>query len=455
MQRLAPVSGQRASAALLAVLLMVPVACRPASTVKPASSHTVELSVVDPAFVEREALQHQVEEKFTQSTGIGVRSIAGNESTDGLLAQELELLQPGAPFPDVCSLDNVWAGNLSPYLLDLTPYVPKSLIASYIPEVLKAYQVGGKLVALPQETEFPILYYRTDLLQKYKFKRPPQTWDELEQMALTIQEGERKNGNSDFWGYLWQGAPTETLTCVAQEYQISSGGGRILEENGTVSLNNSQAAKAFTRAARWINWISPPGTTAYLEEDVENVWEEGNGAFARNWAAVGGKAPLPASPLYKKVGVAILPHDPGAQSASTIGGYGYGVSKYSRHPREAAELAQTLTSRAFQALRFERSFAPPAFIDLYSDPAMHRGRLFFQPIKSMLFRSAVARPSAVAGPHYREVSHAYAQGIHSILTHQATAPEALAALGKELGRIMHGETAVHGSSLVSDSRLNR
>ncbi len=445
MPRLAPVTGQQARAVLLAVLLVTSAACQRATAVRTTSYRSVELSVVDPAYVEREALQRQIEEKFTRSTGIAVRSIAGNESSDGLLAQELELLQSGAPVPDVCSLDNVWAGNLGQYLLDLTPYVPKSLIASFIPEVLKAYQVGGNLIALPQETEFPLLYYRTDLLHKYGFKQPPQTWDELEKMALTIQEGERKSGNSNFWGYLWEGAPTETLTCVAQEYQISSGGGRILESDGTASLNNSRAAKAFTRAARWVNWISPPGTTAYLEEDVENVWEEGNGAFARNWTAAKGIAPAPDSFLHGKVGVAVLPHDPGVRPASTIGGWGYGVSKHSKHPREAAQLVQAVTSHSFQAWRFEHSYVPPAFSDLYSDPAMRQGRLFFEPIRSPLFRSAVARPSSVAGVHYTEVSRAYARGIHSILTHQATAPEALAALEKELVNIMHGKSAALGA----------
>lgn len=423
------------------VLLLTLAACRRDSEVKATSAHPVEISIIDPMFVEREKVQRQLEDRFTEASGIRIRSVAGNESTDGLLAQQLELLQSGAPVPDVCYLDNVWAGSLDRYLLDLTPYIPESLKASYIPEVLKAYQARGKLIALPQEIELPVLYYRTDLLHKYGFKGPPKTWDELEQMALKIQTGERSKGNLDFWGYLWEGAASEILTCVAQEYQISSGGGQILENDGSVSLNNPRSAKAFARAARWINWISPPGTVAYQEEDAGNVWEAGNGAFARNWTDAKSFTPASNSPINGKVGVAVLPHDPGAASASTIGGWGYGISKFSRHPREAALLVQALTSRSLQAWRFQHSFVPPAISDLYSDPAMGEVTRFFQPIKSTLFRSAAARPSAVAGTRYMEVSHAYAKGIHSVLTHQATAPEALAALEKELNRIMQRKSA--------------
>ena len=49
--------------------------------------------------------------------------------------------------------------------------------------------MNGRLVALPIFTDAPALYYRTDLLEKYSLE-PPQTWDELEAAAQTIQDGD-------------------------------------------------------------------------------------------------------------------------------------------------------------------------------------------------------------------------------------------------------------------------
>src|SRR5580700_4575679 len=111
----------------------------------------------------------------------------------------------------------------------------------------------------------------TDLLRQYGYRGPPRTWDDLEIMAARIQAGERAKGKKEFWGFVWQGAADEGLTCNALEWQAAEGGGRIIEENQAIRVNNPQTIRAWQRAAHWIGYISPPGVVGYREWDSLNV----------------------------------------------------------------------------------------------------------------------------------------------------------------------------------------
>src|SRR4030095_11483778 len=90
-------------------------------------------------------------------------------------------------------------------------------------------------------------------------------------------------GNRDFWGYVWQGADAESLTCNALEWQVTDGGGRIIEKDRTSSVNNPAAIRAWQRAKRWVGWISPPGVVAYRENDSMSAFDSGTAGFKRLW----------------------------------------------------------------------------------------------------------------------------------------------------------------------------
>src|SRR5260370_11670694 len=139
-------------------------------------------------------------------------------------------------------------------------------------QLLHSYTVDGRVVARPYQVNIGSLEYRTDLLQEYGYDHHPQTWDELEGMAVRIQTGERAKGKKDFWGFVWQGAQAESLTCDALEWQFTAGGGRIVESDRTISVNNPAAMRAWQRARHWIGWISPPSVVAYRERDSMNVF---------------------------------------------------------------------------------------------------------------------------------------------------------------------------------------
>jgi len=194
-------------------------------------------------------------QEFTRKTGIAILDPPVPETLFSSLDPPAQLdllrrvLEEGGPSPDVLGIDVIWPATLADDLIDLRPYFAREL-SLQDPELVSSYTVDGKVVAVPYHTHVGVLAYRTDLLRQYGYSHPPQTWDELESMAARIQAGERAKGRKDFWGYVWQGAATEGLTCNALEWQVAEGGGHIIEEDETISVDNPAAIRAWQRAAR-------------------------------------------------------------------------------------------------------------------------------------------------------------------------------------------------------------
>jgi trehalose/maltose transport system substrate-binding protein len=416
-------------------ILVIFLLCSSVSCSKHSSPEPVTLTYLD---VEWEApdelsgIWHDLQD-FTRQTGIHVKRLPAPDGSLNQLALWKELLQKGSATPDVYSIDVVWSGILSPYLIDLNPYLADDL-ASVPPVVVSSYTVADKLVAVPHHAYIGLLFYRTDLLQRYGYRKPPKTWDELEAMASRIQAGERARGVKDFWGFVWQGATTEDLTCNGLEWQMGNGGGRIIEDDQTITVNNPQTIRAWQRAARWVGSISPRDVTAYAKWDAGNVWAAGKAAFDRGWASDYSMVSLHKPPTgVTRYGVTSVPGG-GDGRADVLGGNGLAVSRFSAHPKEAVELIRFLRQRDVQMLHGTEHSAPPREFQLYELPAVLQMYPQLPDLRQNGGR-VVARPSIVAGQKYEEVTRAYIGALHSVLTGERTAPVAAAELEKELMEI--------------------
>jgi trehalose/maltose transport system substrate-binding protein len=372
-------------------------------------------------------------EAFTRETGIRVRRLPRPEGSLNQLAMWKELLQKGAPTPDVYGIDVIWSGMLNQYLMDLKPYFGSEL-SSEDPVVVASYTVGNKLVAVPRHAYVGVLMYRADLMQRYGYHEPPKSWDELERMATRIQAGERAKGHKDFWGYVWQGGVTEDLTCSGLEWQVSEGGGRIIEDDQTISVNNPRTIRAWQNATRWVGSISPPGVVAFEKWDAENVWTSGQAAFHRAWVSDYSLINVHRPPVdATQYGITSMPGG-SAGRADTLGGNGLAISRTSAHTREALELIRFLMRRDADLMRATAHSEVPKQPELFDLPAILEP--YPQLATSRQQRgSVVARPSVVSGAHYEDVSQAYIRALHSVLIGEKPAPVAAAALEKELVQI--------------------
>ena len=379
----------------------------------------------------RRPLSAEALQEFTRETGILVKHIPGPETAPDQLKLTAGLLKTGAVTPDVYGIDVIWPGILSDYLVDLKPYFASQL-ATEDPVVLANFTVQDRLVAMPFHSNIGIFYYRTDLLEKYGYRLPPKTWDEMEKMAAKIQAGERAQGGKDFWGFVWPGADSEGLTCLGVEWQADEDGGHIIETDGKISVNNANAMRAWERAARWVGTISPPSVTSYQEWDASNAfWITGRAAFFRGWMSDFFLTHPLAVPYRDKSGMTSVPGGRAAR-VSTLGGFGLGVSKTSPHREEAVKLVKFLTERGARLnAQYARSEPPPR-PETYELPTLLKAYASVRKPGEGQGGGVVTRPSNIAGAKYDEVSEAYARAVHAVLTGKARAPQVAADLEKEL-----------------------
>jgi trehalose/maltose transport system substrate-binding protein len=336
-----------------------------------------------------------------------------------------------SPDVDIYQIDTIWPGDLASNLIDLSPYFDQATLSQYFPAMVQNDNVDGKQVAIPWFTDAGLLFYRTDLLQKYGYTDPPTTWADLTAMAKKIQDGERTAGNADFWGYVWQGNAYEGLTCDALEWVYSYNGGTIISPDKVITINNPQAAAALDMAAAWVGTISPPGVTGFAEEDARNMFQAGNAAFMRNWPYAYSLGQAADSPIKGEFDAAPLPAGPGGKPAAALGGWQLAVSAYSEHPDVAADVVKFFTSADEQKVRAIQGSFQPTVMSLYQDSDVIAAVPFFKSLYPV-FMAAVPRPSTATAPNYNKVSTIFFNGVHDVLMGNEDGATAVAKMEADL-----------------------
>jgi trehalose/maltose transport system substrate-binding protein len=397
---------------------------------------SVTLTFLDPDWShdqrERRLQSDAVLEEFTRQTGIRVNHLPAPETNAERVALIHDLFRMGESGPDIYSIDAIWPAMFADQLVDLSPYFQTSALSND-PEVVEDFKINGRLVAVPYRAVVGVLYYRADLLHKYGYAHPPRTWDELETIALHIQQGERASGRKDFWGFVWPGAPAEGLLCNALEWQKSEGGGQIIETDRTISVNNPAAIHSWERARKWVGHISPPDVLSYREWDAINAFaNSGSAAFLRSWTSDYILLHLSSGAVPRSEGITSLPGSEDSRVA-TLGGSGLASSLSSRHRSEALQLIRFLLQKDAQATA--ANSGSPKAQQLYELPILLKAFPNSRQGRPANGAEVVLRPSSMVPSKYDAVANAYVLAVHSVLSSEAEAPVAAAKLENTLKKI--------------------
>jgi multiple sugar transport system substrate-binding protein len=314
----------------------------------------------------------------------------------------VDRLSAGDTSRDIYVLEAIELAELdaSGWLRRLDDYVEKLEIelGDFLPATIQANTVNGHLVALPWLADGGLLYYRRDLLEQHGLQ-PPATWNDLKQAALQIKAEEGLPG-----GFVWQGAPYESLTCNALEF-IWAHGGDVLDERGEAIFDSPQTRAALQEMVDFVTeGASPPGVAEHNEATSLAALGSGEAAFMRNWAYAWERLNGSDSPVSGRIGLAPLP-------VSCLGGLSLALSSHSLHPDESARLMAFLTGYDQQLQIAREGIQPPALETVYHDAEVLAEAPIVRDLHTAL---SVARPRPQS-PAYLEVSEAIYTHVNKML----------------------------------------
>ncbi|MDP9131059.1 MAG: ABC transporter substrate-binding protein [Candidatus Binatota bacterium] len=295
-----------------------------------------------------------------------VREVGPHSSTEfhDLVTQKLRNRDPEM---DVFFMDVIWPGEFAAagWALPLDGFFSAAQQKEFLTAPIAANRYQGRIYGVPLFVDAGMLYFRKDLLAKYRLA-PPRTWPELVDQAKLILAQER---DAYLTGYSAQFKQYEGLVCNLMEF-IMSNGAALWDEQ---ALNSTLASSRATEAVRFvrdqvIRTISHRGVLAYQEPESLALFTQGKALFHRNWPYAWEVANDPQrSKVAGHVGVMPLPSFPGHKSVATLGGWQLGISRFSRHARLAWQFVEHMTSRDAQKQIALATGRGPARADLYRD----------------------------------------------------------------------------------------
>lgn len=399
-------------------------------TTEEATDEMVEINLISGAVGQELELNKEIAEMYMdENPNVVVNIFDSPDAATDRLGLYLQFLESESTEVDVYQIDVIWPGDLAAHLVDLNQYGAAEVSDEHFAPIVENNTVDGELVAIPWFTDAGLLYYRSDLLEKYDLEVPT-TWDELESAAQIIQEGERAD-NPDFWGYVWQGNAYEGLTCDAIEWLDSNGGGTVINKDKEITVFNEKAIEIVDQAASWVGTISPEGVTSFQEEEARNMFQGGNAAFMRNWPYAYSLGNSDDSVIKGKFDVSPLPSGDSGSGAAALGGWQLAVSKYSENPEIAADVALYFANEKSQKMRAIVGSYNPTIKSLYEDEDVLEASPFFGSLYDV-FVNATPRPSTQTAPNYNAVSTAFFTSVHSVLTGEMDAEDAFEELQYDL-----------------------
>jgi multiple sugar transport system substrate-binding protein len=365
---------------------------------------------------------------------IHVKLISQPTNTDTNRATLVTEISSGSSTPDVYMGDVIWPAQFGHdgLALPLSKYLPASFWDRFAPGLVAGATYKGQIYGAPFFLDGGFLYYRKDLLAKMHLP-VPKTWAQLKQEALEL-----KKAGLVKYGFVWQGAAYEGLTCDWMEY-LSDAGGSVFNANLTkVEIDSPQALKALEFMRSLItSGASPEAVVTYQEPQAMNTFASGEAAFMRNWDYAWAASQDPQnSKVVGKVGVAPLPTFNAADwpGHSTVGGWNLYINPHSKHLKADLTFIEWMTGVQAQTIMATYASEIPSNYAVQKSPEVRAKNPVLRIVSLVKFT-----PRPAQTPAYPSVSAAIYRNINAALAGSVSPQQALAQAQREIESAISGK----------------
>jgi multiple sugar transport system substrate-binding protein len=342
--------------------------------------------------------------------------------------------QAGGGDIDVMGSDVIWPVQFAAqgWIQDLSDSFPESEQQKYLPGPVQANVYEGAIYGIPWFTDAGLLYYRSDLLEQAGFSAPPETWDDLKEMALkTAQDTGTK------YGFVFQGSNYEGGVCNGCEY-IWTHGGNILDPQDQTKIvvdSDESVAALETYRSMLTDKVAPEAVATWTETESGPVFHNGDAVFFREWPgtyALVGTADSKLKP--DQVGIAAIPvAEEGMHSYSALGGWNMLINAATDLQEQALQFAEFMTAPEQEKQLALSDARLPTLKSLYEDPEVLEALPVAKLGREVLFENARPRPVT---EFYGDMSLEMAEQFNAALKGEVSPREAVETLQKGLSSIM-------------------
>jgi multiple sugar transport system substrate-binding protein len=319
------------------------------------------------------------------------------QASDGQRQQMVRRLAAHDPTMDILGLDVTWEPEFAQakWIQPWTGTYKAQAEAGTLAPALATAMWKGQLVAVPDNTNTQLLWYRSDLVPK-----PPTTWSEM----IADAEQLAKEGKPHYIEI--QGAQYEGGT-VWFNTMVSSAGGTVLNPDATKVTLGAPAVKALSIMKQLAtSTAADPSMSVDMENQNRLAMEAGTAAFELNYPFVYPGMKLDNPKLFKVFKWALYPGiNPGQPAKVTIGGIDLAVGAYSQHKDLAFQAALCLRDRQNQLIGANVGGVPPTIADLYNDPKLFANYPFHADILTALQNASVRPKTPVYQVASIDISH--------------------------------------------------